>query len=253
MDHLLSARINKQHLLFVLQIVALTIYSIVVTDIIWSVVFICYFLYAGIGASITFHRYLSHKSFEFKNKIIERFFILMGFLGLVGSPLAWANNHIAHHKFGDTANDPHSPHQFGYLKIQFMSMYHTHNKIFRSIAVRCGRDPFVKFLHDNYFSIHIALFILLLSFASLHIAASIYFIPVVLTWHIGSLINTLNHSNFGYQNHKCDSSKNNLITGYLLFGEGWHNNHHMFPKNANFKEKWWEFDLLFGIISLVKK
>jgi stearoyl-CoA desaturase (delta-9 desaturase) len=72
-------------------------------------------------------------------------------------------------------------------------------------------------------------------------------------WHAGSFINTVNHM-LGYKTNTIkDSSTNNFFTGYLVSGEGWHNNHHAAPADAQFGKKWWEFDLGWQVIKLVRK
>ena len=40
-----------------------------------------------------------------------------------------------------------------------------------------------------------------------------------------------------------DRSRNNWLVGLLAFGEGWHNNHHAFPRSAFHGLRWWQFDL----------
>jgi stearoyl-CoA desaturase (delta-9 desaturase) len=67
------------------------------------------------------------------------------------------------------------------------------------------------------------------------------------------LVNSLNHLNVGYRNHNTkDFSNNHLFTGYLVAGEGWHNNHHNDPANPKFGEKWWEIDLGWWFIKLIR-
>ena len=39
----------------------------------------------------------------------------------------------------------------------------------------------------------------------------------------------------------------------LAFGEGWHNNHHAFPRVAQHGHKWWEFDMTYWIIVLMER
>ena len=34
------------------------------------------------------------------------------------------------------------------------------------------------------------------------------------------------------------------------YGEGWHNNHHRFPRSARAGFRWWELDLFYGVICL---
>ncbi len=80
-----------------------------------------------------------------------------------------------------------------------------------------------------------------------------YFVPTLFVWHAGSFINSVNHT-LGYKNFETkDNSKNNLVTGYLISGEGWHNNHHAKASDPQFGKRWWEFDLGWQIIKLVRK
>jgi stearoyl-CoA desaturase (delta-9 desaturase) len=39
-----------------------------------------------------------------------------------------------------------------------------------------------------------------------------------------------------------DESRNNGIIGLAAFGEGWHNNHHAFPRSAFHGMRWWQID-----------
>ena len=56
-----------------------------------------------------------------------------------------------------------------------------------------------------------------------------YLAPNFILWHAGSSINSINHM-FGSKDHETDdNSRNNLFTGYLVWGEGWHNTHHANP------------------------
>ena len=70
-----------------------------------------------------------------------------------------------------------------------------------------------------------------------------YLVPAAILWNAGSFINTLSHM-FGYRNHETkDSSTNLFLLGILMWGEGWHNNHHASPASHYFGEQWWEIDL----------
>jgi stearoyl-CoA desaturase (delta-9 desaturase) len=62
-------------------------------------------------------------------------------------------------------------------------------------------------------------------------------------------VNVLGHRKgfIGYRNCETkDNSQNNIILGYLAWGQGWHNNHHYDPKSFDFgtriSGKWYEFD-----------
>ena len=45
---------------------------------------------------------------------------------------------------------------------------------------------------------------------------------------------------------------NSLLLGALSMGEGWHNNHHTFPRSARLGIRWWEVDLGWGFLTLLR-
>jgi stearoyl-CoA desaturase (delta-9 desaturase) len=50
-----------------------------------------------------------------------------------------------------------------------------------------------------------------------------------------------------------DESRNNWIVGLLAMGEGWHNNHHAFPRSAFHGMRWYQFDCSSYIIWTLEK
>ncbi|HEX6543859.1 MAG TPA: acyl-CoA desaturase, partial [Ktedonobacterales bacterium] len=46
---------------------------------------------------------------------------------------------------------------------------------------------------------------------------------------------------------------NEWVVGLLAFGEGWHNNHHAFPRSAFHGLRWWQFDLAGYTIRLFER
>lgn len=80
-----------------------------------------------------------------------------------------------------------------------------------------------------------------------------HLVPGGLTWLGGSLVNYLNHLS-GYKPFDGQgTSTNNFVTGYLVFGEGWHNAHHAAPTHPTTSVRWWEFDPLFWVGCLLGK
>ena len=52
---------------------------------------------------------------------------------------------------------------------------------------------------------------------------------------------------FGRQQYRSrDEARNNWIVAVLVFGEGWHNNHHAFPASARHGLDRFQFDLVVG-------
>jgi stearoyl-CoA desaturase (delta-9 desaturase) len=65
---------------------------------------------------------------------------------------------------------------------------------------------------------------------------SLIFANSINTWHHGRIYwpGQTRVSN-------VDTSKNDLVMGYLGF-DGWHNNHHVNPKKYYYGNKWWQLD-----------
>jgi stearoyl-CoA desaturase (delta-9 desaturase) len=58
-------------------------------------------------------------------------------------------------------------------------------------------------------------------------------------------VNSAAHT-WGYQSYSTnDRSTNCWWVALLSFGEGWHNNHHAFPRSAAHGLRWWELDLTY--------
>lgn len=208
-----------------------------------------YFLYSGIGISMTFHRFWSHQSFQFKNNVVKWVFTWLGLMAGRGSVIGWVHTHRQHHKFSDTENDPHSPNIVGY-KVFFPIILNYSEKIDKKIV----KDLICR-LHVNINKFYFLLIFAWGIFLFLISPSLFYFfwiVPIALT-HLMLISFIYFGHKFGYTNYSCrDDSKNNKFFGYLLWGEGWHNNHHYDSKKYSFKVKWWEFDPMSILIRAVK-
>src|SRR5207302_981675 len=68
-------------------------------------------------------------------------------------------------------------------------------------------------------------------------------VRVCLTHHVTWSVNSVCHT-FGSRPFRTrDRSRNQWLVGLLALGEGWHNNHHAFPRSALHGLRWWQFDL----------
>ena len=79
------------------------------------------------------------------------------------------------------------------------------------------------------------------------------FVRTVYSWHITWAVNSVAHR-WGYRNYAVsDESRNNWIIGLTNNGEGWHNNHHAYPRCAAHGHKWWEVDFTYSFILFLEK
>lgn len=224
----------------------------------WILLLISYIIFVlmcPIGISTGLHRLLTHKSFV-TNKFIERTVILFSVYATVGSPIAWVAMHRMHHAFSDKEKDPHTP--YNEEKITFkktlsvwFGTYETYMNLPLSFVKDIIKDPFYKFIHNNYFKILLIPVVLLFLFDPV-LGIVLYSIPATITLHTTSIVNVLGHSH-GYQNYNTrDKSTNSWIANIFSLGEGWHNNHHHNPSNFTSKDKWWEWDLIGSFIKLIR-
>ena len=214
----------------------------------WLLGIAVYFVTGCFGMTMTYHRLLSHNSWKAPNWF-EYFGTLCGFYGLTGSSIGWVAIHKEHHHYTDQEKDPHSPEHHGFFKVQWLSMFEEPNPRY---VIRLIRDPIHMFLHKWYFVIHIVIAVVWYLIDPMLMVAA-YLFPAMILWNAGSFINTLTHT-FGYRNHDTDDNSTNIpILGILMWGEGWHNNHHWKPQEATFKYKWWELDIGYQFIKLLSK
>lgn len=211
----------------------------------WSICFGVYFLTGCFGMSMTYHRLLSHKSWR-APQWFKWLGALLGTIGLTGSALAWVAIHRQHHANPDKPKDPHSPNVHTWWNVQFFSMYYRPNLRFVKDLLK---DKFIIGCHRHYLSIQFA-YIGLLFIADPKAVIYAYLAPAAILWHGGSLINTIGHK-WGYRNFSiADKSVNNPLLGFLMWGEGWHNNHHAKPNSKSFKIKFWEIDISYLFIKI---
>jgi fatty-acid desaturase len=218
-----------------------------ITD--WLTAAIIYFIYGCIGITVTFHRYLAHKSFTM-SLWKERIFAFFGHLAGTGSAISWVAEHINHHKFSDTSNDPHSPRN-GIINLLILD-YNTSHTTRSKTVFRMARDPFYRTLHKYFLALHAIWVLGLYALFGFQGVLFGHFVPVAFVFLISGASNLFGHL-YGTQRYVTnDDSKNNPLMAFLSWGEGWHNNHHRFPSRPNFGEKWWELDVSWMIIRLVK-
>lgn len=67
-----------------------------------------------------------------------------------------------------------------------------------------------------------------------------------------SALNSISHTIGTRPFRLRDNSRNNAVLGLLVWGEGWHHNHHAFPTSASFGLSWYRLDISYWVILLLK-
>lgn len=228
----------------------------------------------GQGINLCYHRLLTHRSFK-THKWTEYVLVIIALCCMEDTPARWAATHRYHHNHSDEQEDPHTPlvaflwAHIGWLIIDNPGMRRA--GIYEKYAKDILADPFymklekMKLLAPAIYLIHAAVFFLIglaIGWATggltsgLQLGLSLLVWGVILrtvaVWHITWSVNSLTHL-FGYQNYQTgEHSRNNWLVGLLAVGEGWHNNHHHDPASACCQHRWWEIDMTYYTIVLLK-
>lgn len=213
--------------------------------------FIIGYAVTGFGVGLGFHRYFTHRSYEV-GRLLEICLAAAGSMAFQGSILRWVADHRRHHVWADKSGDPHSPHvrptgeTFGLVSGLFHAhlgwMFDLSTTDYRIYAKDLVKNRFIMFFHKTYWMWVVISLLLpwlwgyILSGGDLNRAmGSMLFggcFRAFALHHVTWSVNSICHS-FGHADYKKDNkSTNNAPLALLMFGEGWHNNHHAFPRSA---------------------
>ena len=193
------------------------------------------------GVTVGFHRMLTHRSFR-PHPVVKFVLLVLGSMSLEGPALQWTATHIKHHAQSDREGDPHSPVE-GFLHAHVGWLF---GDRMADPSVYCRnllKDPMVVFV-SRTFLLWVVLS-LVIPFAIGGWTGLLWggLVRIFLTHHVTWSVNSVCHM-FGKREFETnDQSHNEWIVGLLGFGEGWHNNHHAFPRSAFHGLHWWQFDM----------
>lgn len=209
-------------LTFILSILVPVYFDI--TLLIISVIF--GWVLSGIAVSALYHRKISHRCFEYKNKVAEYISYALMIASGQGTPLGWAIIHRTHHAKTDTSEDPQSPHSVG--KFRTLISWYKIDNVNPKLVIDILKDKKLMVLHNHYNKIFIGYMVILalfnplfvLYFAGLSVTVCAFFLGIVNTW---------GHSD----PYKTDNTyASNIGNNFILWGEGNHKDHHSKASSA---------------------
>ncbi|GAB4189575.1 MAG: acyl-CoA desaturase [Wenzhouxiangellaceae bacterium] len=211
-----------------------------------------------------YHRYFSHRSFR-TGRIMQFLFAVLGATATQRGPLWWAANHRRHHRYADTERDPHAPlHGFWWSHMGwFLSRRHFRTEL--DEVKDLAAYPELRWLDRHELVVPIAFAAAIFFFGGWlqthypqlgtsgpQLLFWGYFVSTVVLIHVTLLINSVAHR-WGRRRYATrDDSRNNWLLALLTMGEGWHNNHHHYPGAARQGFYWWEVDLSYYGLRLLR-
>lgn len=224
----------------------------------------------GFGVTLGFHRLFAHRSYA-TSRPVEWLLMVLGCAAGQSSPFFWIAVHRQHHRCSDSDDDPHSPHiargrRFG----PWRGFWHAHLGWLRGRGFGYPADTVRDLARqadlawiDRHWYLWYLVGLLVPAAAGYAIGGTPYDALIGLLW--GGLlrhflttqatfcVNSVNHLWGTRPYATADHSRNNLLTGILAFGEGWHNNHHAFPWSARHGLRWWQPDLSWWVLWVLER
>lgn len=209
-----------------------------------------------IAVTLYLHRCQTHHSLALHPAVAHCFrFWLWLTTGMVTRE--WVAVHRCHHAHCESARDPHSPQVVGINKVLWRG-----TELYRdassqsSLVERYGGGPddwIERRLYSRYtwqgVGLLLAIELVLSGPLGLTLwACQMMWIPFL----AAGVVNGLGHYT-GYRNYDCKEAATNIIPfGLLIGGEDLHNNHHTFPTSAKFSVRWFELDVGWLYIRLLR-
>ena len=225
----------------------------------WKALAVAAFLYwvtICLGISMGYHRLHTHRSYKVP-RLLEYFFAVCGSLTLEGGPIFWVATHRIHHQKSDQEGDPHSPRDGAWWShvgwILLGEAKHNNTRLMAKYAPDLAKDPFYVWLNNYHWLPLVILSALLFAVGGLPVLLWGSCVRVVVGLHATWLVNSATHMWGNRRFDTRDDSRNSWWVALLTFGEGWHNNHHAHPTSARHGLAWYEFDVSWLQISVLKK
>lgn len=205
----------------------------------------------GIGTTVCYHRCLAHRALRL-NPLAENLLIFFTIFNASGEPMTWVANHRQHHAKADTAEDVSSPRHGGFWWAHIRWVYQWSGS---EVSRWCPDLDKPRYRAWRRLQIPIIALSLL---GGLALGWQAFFwigaIRLVYALHFQMLVNSLLHMTPGLP-EGVDSSRNIWWLGPLqlgAWGENWHKNHHSEAHSARFSRRWWQVDIGWYVIRLLK-
>ncbi|HEY0296191.1 MAG TPA: fatty acid desaturase [Bordetella sp.] len=210
-----------------------------------------------VSVTVFLHRSQAHRGLDLHPAVMHFFrFWLWMTTGMVTKE--WVAIHRKHHAKCEKEGDPHSPILFGIWKVLFRGadLYRVEAANQETLA-KFGHGTPNDRLEQNLYAKHslTGVLILLAIDIALFGAIGLTVWAVQMAWipfWAAGVVNGIGHY-WGYRNYNSPDTSTNVIPwGFIIGGEELHNNHHAHGTSAKFSAKWFEIDVGWGYISVLR-
>jgi stearoyl-CoA desaturase (delta-9 desaturase) len=231
--------------------------------------FVAMWFVTGLGISAGYHRLFTHRAYKAAPSARVALAIMGSMAGL-GPLISWSAMHRRHHQCADASGDMHSPNLHGttlggrlrgvvhahltwMIKHEYPNIVHYTPDLLEDRAIlRVSRH----YLSWVALGLAVPAAIGGLATASwIGALSGLLWGGVVRMFVVAqsiSALNSISHTIGSRPYRLRDNSRNNVVLGLLVWGEGWHHNHHAFPTSASFGLRWYRVDFSYWFIVMLK-
>ena len=232
--------------------------------VLWLAAFVLGCLLYGLGNTVGYHRLLTHRGFKTKRPV-RWLFTLLGALHS-GSPMLWVGLHRLHHAKSDGPEDPHSPRNGGFWHAhtgwllgtrrplpailfaasgfgqQVVILVHDVQRIlgrnppeWRMLCPDLQKEPLMRFLDvplvmPTLFGLQVIVALAVGGWPGLLCLWAVHLAMTNLSWAVNSVAHSPGRGTAPHATR--EDSRNVVWLAWLTNGEGYHNNHHRYPRSA---------------------
>lgn len=224
----------------------------------WSALLVALVLYILTAGGITagYHRLLTHQSYK-APRWLAYLIVTCAALSAQAGPAVWVAIHRHHHAHSDQEEDPHDAAKgFWWSHVGWMLKL-TPRRLDRDFTRVRARDvlsdPYYRFLDRGFFPLSLLLLLALYKLGGWPWLLWAGFVRIAAVFHGTWLVNSAAHR-YGYRSYATkDLSTNCWWVALLTLGEGWHNNHHAFPRSARHGLRWYELDMTWVFLNFLER
>lgn len=190
---------------------------------------------SGLAITAGYHRLYSHGAYR-ANAWVRFFVLVFGAAAYQGSVLEWCTDHRNHHRYSETEKDPYNIERgFWFAHIGWLLTLDVSSRNFSNVE-DLSADKWIVWQHKHWWWLA-----MMWSFIIPTLIAGIFWgdwlgglliagvSRLVLNHHFTFCINSVCHV-FGKRAYSLEQTgRDNWITAFFTYGEGFHNFHHQFP------------------------
>ncbi|MGH7475672.1 MAG: acyl-CoA desaturase [Longimicrobiales bacterium] len=200
------------------------------------------------AVTLYLHRSATHGGVRF-HPIVEHAMRFWLWLTTGMNTREWVAVHRKHHAFSDREGDPHSPSNEGFWEIVLGGVFFYReaakdDETLEKYGKGCPNDWIERNVYNRVTWLGIVL-MLLIDLYLFGPVLGLFVWSAMTIWLpiFGNVINGIGHA-LGYRNFATkDESRNIIPLGLFVAGEELHNNHHADPRSARFRARWFELDI----------